>query len=422
MNHARRLRRLALATLISALLAASLAAPAAQAATASVDNENKRLAYTGSSEANNVTVSGSGSTYTITDSGASISAGYGCSAAGAGKVTCSSSKIDYVYVRTDAGNDTVTVSGGAHTALDGGSGDDRLVGGSSWDWLSGSAGDDSLDGGAGSDFLSGGDGVDTVDYSARMAPVTVTLSSSSYWTGDDGEAAEYDNVSISVETILGGSANDTITGSSAKNTFKGGAGDDKLYGVTGDDFLDGGPGRDVFDGGDGDDVMRARDTTADQVACGAGADAGESDAIDAIDADCEAVAAPSSAGPAGNPDTTLDLIPARVRLTYGGKLRLRITCPEEFGTCNGTVVITPLGKAQASFSRRKSKAIGRGRYKVQGGETKVINVKLSRNGRRRVLRNKRLKCKASSVTRSSTGRKVTVRKKITLEAPRKKRS
>ncbi len=421
MNHARRLRRHALATLTSVLLAASLAAPAAHAATASVDNGSNQLIYTGSSEVNNVTVSGSGSSYTITDSGASISPGSGCSAAGAGKVTCSSSKIKYVSVRTNAGNDTITVSGGAFTALDGGTGDDRLVGGSSWDWLNGNTGDDSLDGGGGSDFLSGGDGVDTADYSARTAPVTVTLNSSSYWNGDDGEAGERDNVSTTVEAILGGSGNDTITASSAKNTLKGGAGDDKLYGVTGDDLLEGGPGRDVFDGGDGADVMRARDATADQIACGAGTDAGEADAIDATGADCEAVAAPSDAGSA-NPETTLDLIPARVRLTHRGKLRLRITCPEEFGTCEGTVVITPLGKAQASISRRKSKTIGRGRYKVQGGDTKVINVKLSRNGRRRVLRNKRLKCKASSVTRSSTGRKVTVRKKITLQAPRKKRS
>ena len=423
MNHARRLRRLALATLTSVLLAASLAAPAAHAATAAVYNSSNQLVYTGSGEVNNVTVSRFGWTYTIADTGASITPGFGCSAAGPGKVTCSSSKINRVSVSTGAGNDTITVTGGPRTVLDGGIGDDRLVGGSGWDWISGNSGDDSLDGGGGPDTLNGGDGVDTVDYSARIAPVTVKLNTS-YWLGDDGEAGERDNVSTSVETILGGSSNDTITGNSAKNTLTGGAGDDKLYGVAGDDFLEGGPGRDIFDGGDGTDVMRARDATADQIVCGSGMDTGEADAIDAVGADCEAVAAPSSgAGPAGKlPETTLDLIPARVRISYRGKLRLRIACPEAFGTCEGTVVITPLGKAQASISRRRSKAIGRGRYKVQGGDTKVINVKLSRNGRRRVLRKKRLECKASSVTRSSTGRKVTVRKKITLEAPRNKRS
>jgi hypothetical protein len=418
----RRLRRLTLATLMTLLVTGSLAAPAAHAATAMVDNGAQKLVYTGSSEANNVTVSSSGSTYTVSDSGAAISPGFGCAAAGPGKVTCTSNKVNRIDVSVNGGDDTVTINGPVRSVLNGSTGNDRLVGGSSWDWLSGGTGDDSLDGRGGPDAMYGGDGVDTVDYSARTAALKITQNGG-YWYGDDGEAGEYDNVGSDVETIVGGSGNDTITGNSVKNTLKGGPGDDKLYGVAGDDILEGGPGSDVLDAGDGADLLHARDGAADQLACGAGSDAGEADSIDTVGSDCEGFGAPGGgAGPAGNsPQTTLDYLPARVRVTQRGKLRLRIVCPEQFGSCEGTLSIIPLDKAKASASKRTSKAIGRGTYKVRGGETKVINVKLSRNGRRRVLRNKRLKCNASSVTRAGSGRKVTVRKKITLEAPRRKK-
>ena len=54
---------------------------------------------------------------------------------------------------------------------------------------------------------------------------------------------------------------------------------------------------------------------------------------------------------------------------------------------------------------------------MRAGESKVIDVKISRNGRRRVMREKKAKCRISAVTRSG-GRTTTARKTVTVKAPR----
>jgi Ca2+-binding RTX toxin-like protein len=401
----------------SLLLLPALIPSDALAATA-YKSYDKLVFSAASGEANKVAVSVSGSTYTVTDTGAAVTAGSGCTSAGSNTVTCTSSyysPIHFVWLSTADQDDTATVTGAIPSWIDGGSGNDRLVGGDALDWLYGNSGDDSLDGGLGADSISGGDGVDTVDYSARSTALTLTLDDKS----GDGQAGENDNVRSSVEDALGGSGNDSVTGSTANNTFNGGLGDDTLTGAGGDDTIDGGAGADSIDGGDGVDLLRARDGFADHVSCGAGTDSVDADTIDAIGADCEVPAAPGPAAEGG----ALDQLPSSVTLSKKGTISLPLSCPASFGgTCRGTITLTVGGgtAATSSVSISKKRVLARKKFKVKSGQTKVIKVTISRNGRRRVLLNKRLKCRASAVTTGASGRSATARKNITVKAPKRR--
>ena len=146
-----------------------------------------------------------------------------------------------------SGNDTLT-GGAANDTLMGGGGNDVLTGGMGDDDVRGGAGADTLKEGtaaSGADKLDGGPDSDTVDYSARTASVTVSVTGS----GNDGEAGEGDTVTAA-ETQLGGSGNDTLTGSSASG------GNDTLVGGGGNDALIGGLGNDIVLGGAGDDTLK----------------------------------------------------------------------------------------------------------------------------------------------------------------------
>jgi hypothetical protein len=408
-----------LAVAVALAIVAMLAVPAASlAAAAYVDTYHDNLTYmAGSGERNNVAVTVSGTTYTITDPGATITPGSGCTKVTSSSVTCVpvyGGPINYVAVLSGDQDDRVTIGDGINSWVDGGSGNDRLVAGSGSNWLFGNTGDDYLDGGLGSDLLNGGDGNDTVDYSSRTAPLTITLDGS--W--GDGQAGENDNVSTTVENVIGGAGNDTITGSPASNYLAGGPGDDSLAGGAGDDTLDGGPGHDALDGGDGADVLRAQDGSIDTLTCGAGVDTVSVDPIDILAADCEV---PASGGASG---VTLDQLPKSITMTKRGYVRLPIACPaSSAGGCRGTLELTTARGSRAAISSRRSrsKVLGRGKFSIAAGKTKVIKVKMSRNGRRRVLLQHRLRCQASAVTRSARGSEATARKKITLKAPRHRR-
>ncbi|MGH2680716.1 MAG: calcium-binding protein [Actinomycetota bacterium] len=153
-------------------------------------------------------------------------------------------------VTTANGNDTLTGDANAN----------RFVSGN---------GDDTLSGGPGGDILNGGNDVDTVDYSSAAGPVVMTIGGGA----NDGELGENDNVSISVENVIGGPDDDTITGSTVANRLSGGvdptpAVDD---GDTGNDTLMGGLGNDTLNGFDGDDELFG-EGDADRLNGGVGAD------------------------------------------------------------------------------------------------------------------------------------------------------
>jgi Ca2+-binding RTX toxin-like protein len=170
--------------------------------------------------------------------------------------------VDTENVSTAGGNDILSGDVNANR-LEGGTGNDRLDGGGGADTLNGDDDNDVLVGGAGGDVLSGGLGTgDTVDYSAAVGPVTVTIGAGA----DDGEVGEADDVKATVENVTGGPGDDSITGSSAANRLNGGVdpdptandgdtGDDTLIGGLGDDTLNGFDGGDDLFGGEGADTL-----------------------------------------------------------------------------------------------------------------------------------------------------------------------
>jgi hypothetical protein len=417
----RRTCRLTLSVAFALFLLCGLSPAAVSASTASVDTQNKRLTYTaGTGETNNVTFSLSGTTYTVTDSGAVISPGTGCTGVSSNQVTCSGT-ISFVGAGLGDMDDTATISGAVRSWVDAGTGNDRLQGGTASDWLYGNTGDDTLDGGTGADLLIGGGGNDLADYSSRTNPVTITLDGK--W--GDGEAGENDYVGYNndIERVTTGSGNDTVTGGPTNNGLTGGAGNDTLAGAAGDDTIDGGVGQDSLDGGDGADTLLGRDATADQVACGAGVDSVVADAVDAVALDCEQIdRGPIRVTPT---PTVLDLLPRVLRMTKDGDVFVRLRCPKSFSTsCKGTITLKSFVKRsrQATASSRSQKVIGRSKkFSIRPGKRKTVQVRMTRNGRFRVIRNNSLRCNASAVTRAPDGTKTHANRTVTVKGPAKKR-
>ncbi|WP_170971248.1 calcium-binding protein [Mesorhizobium sp. GR13] len=146
--------------------------------------------------------------------------------------------------RLEGGNGTDTLSGGlGNDTLIGGAGNDTLVGGDGDDLLRGDAGTDSFDGGAGND---------TADFSFATTAWTLNLA-----TGKAQQSSTTENL-ISIENLIGGSANDTLVGDSGANVLNGRGGNDTYTGGAGNDVY-------VFEVGAG------KDTITDFVA-GAGTD------------------------------------------------------------------------------------------------------------------------------------------------------
>jgi Ca2+-binding RTX toxin-like protein len=192
------------------------------------------------------------------------------------------------------GDDADRVSGGAGLdSLSGGPGDDRLrgaadglIGADGADVLHGDDGSDDLDGGPGDDTLAGGRGPDVLagaagrdaaDYQGAGGPVTAILDG----LAGDGEEGEGDLIQADVEGLRGGPSDDTLIGNDDANTIAGGGGGD---------YVDGREGADSLDGGDGPDAVRARDRSADRVACGASRDFTIVDGLDRVGGDCERIA------------------------------------------------------------------------------------------------------------------------------------
>jgi len=165
---------------------------------------------------------------------------------------------------TGSTSDNVLDGGAGNDTISGGFGNDTLKGGAGSNTLNGDAGDDVFDQGAaadGDDAMRGGTGIDLVDYSARVAAVTVVMDG----TTTGGASGEADVVFTDCENLKGGAEADTLTGNAFDNQIEGGAEVDTIDGLAGDDVIDGNAGDDVVDCGAGDaDILL--DTTTDTVA------------------------------------------------------------------------------------------------------------------------------------------------------------
>ena len=229
-----------------------MGAHAATAAASTVQVDGSSITYDAApGEANRLTVTQWYGTLTFTDSGATVGAGPGCTAVSSTKATCPSAGVAVLALSTGDMNDTASVSSLAiPTIFSDGPGNDTMTGG---------AAPDMFTAGTGADTYRGGGGQDIADYSARTAPVSVSLDGGA----NDGEAGEKDNVGTDVDIVFGGAANDTLTGHGGTNLLYGGQGDDTLSGNGGNDFLSGQAGDDTLNGGSGNDTLDG----------GAGADA-----------------------------------------------------------------------------------------------------------------------------------------------------
>ena len=232
-----------------------------------------------------VSLSSDGSRITVSDTGRSGGKALTLRSDGSCTVSratgsCPAAGVASIGVNVSDQNDTVTQNTSIASHLAGGNGNDKLTGG---------PGDDVLIGEGGADTLAGGAGRDTADYSARTAPVAVSLNA----TADDGEAGEKDNVASDVEILAGGIADDQLAGNDGDNVLLGNGGNDILGGGGGNDQLDGGAGDDRLAGGAGADSMTGGDgtDTTDYIASAAGVRvvldgkpgdgaAGENDSVD----------------------------------------------------------------------------------------------------------------------------------------------
>ena len=96
----------------------------------------------------------------------------------------------------------------------------------------------------------------------------------------DGARGEGDFIMADVEGLRGGRRADRLIGNRRRNTIAGGGGGD---------FVDGRGGEDTLGGGRGADIVRARDRSADRVACGRERDSAIVDERDRVRGDCERV-------------------------------------------------------------------------------------------------------------------------------------
>ncbi len=181
-----------------------------------------------------------------------------------------------------AGDDTITGNSAANV-LFGGPGSDQLNGGGGPDLLDGET--PGFGGGFGADVFNGGSGVDTVTYASHsFNGVGVDIDG----VADDGVTGENDNVTGTVENLIGTNGFDTLTGNSQANTLTGRDGNDSLFGGGGGDSLAGNGGVDLHEGGAGKDEINSRsDNNADTDNCGSEADVAVADVFDTVNADCE---------------------------------------------------------------------------------------------------------------------------------------
>ena len=151
-------------------------------------------------------------------------------------------------------------------------GDDTLIGDGGDNVLRGLGGNDLLQGGAGDDSIQGGSGNDTADFSDASGGVDVELVSQTAL--GDGT----DSLSL-IENANGSNFADQLNGNGGPNTLQGSGGNDQI---------DGGGGADTIAAGLGDDSIYAKDGFVDMILCGGGNDSAIVDAIDVVNADCEA--------------------------------------------------------------------------------------------------------------------------------------
>ena len=196
----------------------------------------------GATRANQITVFDAGLNVRVRDLSDTVVPGLGCVAVDAHTADCARAAISRGTAHGRDMDDSILTFSSVPMVLSGNDGADTLAGGS---------GADRLDGGAGPDAMFGGAGIDTAAYATKSAAVSVALDG----VANDGVMNEGDNVSPTVENVVGSAFDDRIFGSASPNVLNGGLGNDRLWGFDGaDTFLSAQiDGADEYNGGLGVD-------------------------------------------------------------------------------------------------------------------------------------------------------------------------
>jgi Ca2+-binding RTX toxin-like protein len=366
---------------------AVLIAPAAASAVTIERTGNDIYVTSEAGEDNDLTLTEVGNTHiVIRDNGnVELPIGGGCFVSGPA-VHCSIVGLDDIIVDVGMGDNAVKVYAPYYTIISGPSS-------SSNDFDAEGASGSALFGGAGNDRLIGSDGIDSI--SAAGGDDTAT--------GREG-----------ADTVIGGTGNDTLAGDADADLIGGGSGIDTIEGGSGDDKIDGGTAGDTIAGNEGIDTIKAADGFVDKIDCAGDFDEITKDADDALSfcppkpeppapADPSVPADPAAGGSGGGAVPApavlpvLRVGPAAVRLTSRRNARIKLSCSS--ANCTGTLRLTRKVKG-------KTVVLGRARYSVAAGKSRVVNVRVSKNTVRRIGR-KGLKVTA---TAGNAKRSITIKK------------
>jgi Ca2+-binding RTX toxin-like protein len=256
----RNLARLALVAAASSTLLVGLVGTGhAASATVSVVNGND-VQFIGTDVTNDIRVTSdpSGAVF-VQGSGV---AGPGCTATATQGIKClGTSRIDFILLDMRGGSDAITVQTAIRTHVMGGEGTDTYFGSTT------STGTNVF-------FVGGPGDRDEANYSRSTSGVAVDLDDAF----DDGRiGVDTDNITGTVERLIGTDHADSLRGNNANNSIFGGLGADSLRGGGGNDEIS------AIEGGSGS-------STADKdLSCGTGTDLIRLDGIDPAPAACETV-------------------------------------------------------------------------------------------------------------------------------------
>ena len=123
---------------------------------------------------------------------------------------------------------------------------------------------------------------------------------------------------------------------------------------------------------------------------------------------------PGQGGAGGAPGTDrlaprVRVRPRRLRVSRRGRVKLRVSCPRSEQLCR---VDLKLRRAGATLARK--------RFRVAGGKTRRVSLRLRRATRRRLSRRGSLRAVAAAAARDVAGNRATTRTRVRLLAPRRR--
>lgn len=107
----------------------------------------------------------------------------------------------------------------------------------------------------------------------------------------------------------------------------------------------------------------------------------------------------------------------RVSLTRSGFVRVRVSCPgSQAGGCTGVLKLKTARKVGTRVGGRRKRVfkLGVRSFRVPGGRTGVVKVRVSRNAQAVLRRLRRVRIVATVTTREQTGKRRTDRRSLTL--------